>query len=621
MGELTEYLTNIACRYEQIWESETYLTPEVSIVIPAYNAEKYLEKCLESLLKQTFKNFEAIIVNDGSIDLTPEIANIFQHCDKRFKLITQKNKGLSGARNTGLCNAIGKYITFIDSDDYVSIDYIEKLYDACERNQCDIAVAEMIRKRKYSEKYSLHFEAEKTCIGLQEKIDICRIPACCYVCGKLFKTELIKGNLFKSGVYFEDVIWTPEILKKSNKLVVVPNIYYYYIVNPNSIVKSKQTTKKQLDSYNAKSYIVEFFENNNLKLKEKNKHVTKYIRYFLNIPVLKVKEYKNFETFYLFGFLPILKKQSSKYKYSNKTFLIFNTAAFGDVMICNSLIQNIKVKHPDSKIIFICNKSFEDVAKYQYGVDEVVTYDKKNINKSFLGFIKFCLEFKYKGAYASFICYRNERNFAISLLTGAKNIIILKRKDRKNCSINKSITNLFKELTNEDVIYYPIKYLAPDKISNDLSELIENKKIISFCPTTSQVHKDIPIETSVKLIKELNKQNKYKIVLTGCGDKCLKYRDDFLRHGCNFIDLVNKTTIPELSYILKKSKALITADTGTMHLGCAVDIPVLAIWYQKNTTDYGIDSNIYKSIMITNNQTVENILNNLEALLRGYNHE
>ena len=137
---------------------------------------------------------------------------------------------------------------------------------------------------------------------------------------KLFKKSLIENRPFQKGYYFEDVLWTPYVLSDADKIVVVPDCYYYYRVNNSSIVKSLQTPKKQHDSYYAKSKLLRFYEKNNLKMSEKNKNLTKYIYYFNKIPLIRVKEYKGFETSYLFGFLPVFRKKAQKqyYKFTSK---------------------------------------------------------------------------------------------------------------------------------------------------------------------------------------------------------------------------------------------------------------------------------------------------------------
>ncbi len=313
--------------YSPCLVGKTVTNPKVSIIVPCYNVEEYLEECISSLLKQTLKDIEIILINDGSNDLTPDILTSFSEIDKRIVLINQENKGVSNARNNGLTVAKGEYITFLDSDDWIDNDYIEKLYDAITRNSCDTAVSDMIRKRPNSNKYRLHFVEEKIYTNLNDKIKVTRVPACCYLCGKLFKKELINNFKFKENVYFEDMLLLPEVLKKSDKLVTVPNTNYYYRVNKNSIVKKAQSPKKQLDSYRAHKYIVKFFKENNLTLSNKSQRITKYIKYFLNIPVLKTKEYQNKLITYLFGFLPVKVKKipdNLKYKNIKKFFFIRN---------------------------------------------------------------------------------------------------------------------------------------------------------------------------------------------------------------------------------------------------------------------------------------------------------
>ena len=291
---------------------------KVSVIVPCYNVEKYLDDCLKSLLNQTLDSFEIICVNDGSTDNTPKLLEKYSD-NKKIKIINQKNQGLSGARNTGVINSNGEYLTFIDSDDWVNSEYLEKLYLAIVNNNCDMAISSMIRKRPKSEKYRMYFKDEKVYFDLQEKLDVSKIPMCCYVCGKLFKRDLIIDKPFKIGAYFEDVLWTPYVIKEAKGLVTVPDTYYFYRVNNQSIVKGVQSLKKQHDSFKAKSGIIKFYEENNLKLNEKSKNLTKYIYYFLNIPILKVKEYKGFETSYLFGFLPVFKKKALKNYYKFKS--------------------------------------------------------------------------------------------------------------------------------------------------------------------------------------------------------------------------------------------------------------------------------------------------------------
>ena len=110
------------------------MNPLVSVIIPIYNVEKYLGRCLDSVINQDYKNIEIILINDGATDNSLNIAIDYQKKDKRIKVFSQKNQGLSAARNTGLDKAVGNYITFIDSDDYVSKDYVSYMFNLLKKN-------------------------------------------------------------------------------------------------------------------------------------------------------------------------------------------------------------------------------------------------------------------------------------------------------------------------------------------------------------------------------------------------------------------------------------------------------------------------------------------------------
>ena len=116
--------------------------PLISVVVPVYNVEQYLKKCLDSIIKQKYNNLEIIIVNDGSTDNSQKICQEYVKKDKRIKLITQKNQGLSAARNTGIDNAHGKYISFVDSDDYLDLEFINELYNTIIENKSDISACD-----------------------------------------------------------------------------------------------------------------------------------------------------------------------------------------------------------------------------------------------------------------------------------------------------------------------------------------------------------------------------------------------------------------------------------------------------------------------------------------------
>lgn len=296
---------------------------KISVIVPIYNTSLYLSECLNSLINQTYKNLEIICINDGSTDNSLEILNEYQKKDNRIKIITQENQGLSSARNKGIEEANGELISFIDSDDWVDLNFYEKLVNALKKENADIAAASIIRTRKTYSKPRVKYEKQITANTLEEKIKACNIPKCCYVWNKIYKTSIVKNRNFKINAYFEDVLWTPLILKNSNKMVCVPDTNYYYRANSSSIVKKKQTPKKQQDAYFAKKFIVNFLKENNIPLSKKEKTIIKSIKYFLNFPILKIKEYENTQKYYLFGFLPVFSKTLKAPIIKDNTFIVW----------------------------------------------------------------------------------------------------------------------------------------------------------------------------------------------------------------------------------------------------------------------------------------------------------
>ena len=279
----------------------------ISVVVPVYNTSDFLKDCLESLLAQTYTDFEVICVNDGSTDSSLNILKEYQQKDSRIKILNQANQGLSMARNNGFKLAKGEYISFLDSDDWVTQDYLQKLYEALINTNSDIACSSILRKGKASERYRVLYKEEKIYTSLQEKFDICRIPVCCYVWNKLYKRSLIENFPFSAGMYFEDVLWTPYVLAKSASVVTVPNATYYYRANANSIVKKTPSEKKQRDLYFAKKKLFRFYEENGLFLAKKQKRVTKSLKYFKNILLMKEKDCDGIIFNYLLGFIRLPK--------------------------------------------------------------------------------------------------------------------------------------------------------------------------------------------------------------------------------------------------------------------------------------------------------------------------
>ena len=266
---------------------------KISVIIPVYNVEKYLNECLESIINQTFKDIEIICVDDGSTDGSSDILNKYSMKDERFKIITQKNLGISVARNKGIESATGDYIAFIDSDDYLlNMDYFEKLYSACKKYNADIAVASIIRGNEKKSGYIYKVEQEKIATDYEKKLKICNIPESNFVWNKLYRrSKLLDSRIrFPEGYLYEDVFVTCKLLFCMDKLVSVPNVVYFYRKRRNSVIKNRSVKAKH-DKLIAENEMYSFLKEKNISLKDLDGY-TKKIKLF-GITVFKTTIKKN----------------------------------------------------------------------------------------------------------------------------------------------------------------------------------------------------------------------------------------------------------------------------------------------------------------------------------------
>ena len=219
--------------------------PEVSLIIPVYNVESYLKQCLDSVINQTFKDIEIIIVNDCSCDSSLQIIKEYQQKDERIVLINlQENKGQGNARNEGLKIAKGNYITFIDSDDWVRVDYIETLYKTIKEHNVDLAIANISTYNNITGKIShikfpptiynnLNTKAIKSIILKQRMI--------WSSCSKIYKKSFIlNNNIFFKQILMEDILFNYEVILKTDNIILTDkNLYYYRIKRNLSTMENK----------------------------------------------------------------------------------------------------------------------------------------------------------------------------------------------------------------------------------------------------------------------------------------------------------------------------------------------------------------------------------------------
>lgn len=279
--------------------------PVISVIIPAYNVESYIGDCLLSLIKQTFKDIELIVINDGSTDKTGEIIKLFEK-DKRVKVITQQNKGVSEARNAGLNIAQSEYIGFIDSDDWVDENYYEKLYNAVCKYNADFGVTSILKHKIKYKKYNILYKKEKCVTSLKDKVKICedKTHRIFYVWNKLYKRSLIEDNnlRFPAGKVFEDVSFSIRTIYYAKSIVSVPGTKYHYIERSNSIVKSKDVDgKKKADKAWTYSDMIEFAHEKNIILPDKLNYETSYWK----TPLFKIYSGKYKKKITLFGLIAL----------------------------------------------------------------------------------------------------------------------------------------------------------------------------------------------------------------------------------------------------------------------------------------------------------------------------
>lgn len=274
---------------------------KISIVVPVYNSEKTLRSCIESLLNQTLKDIEVVLVNDGSTDESLFICQEYAQKDRRIKLVSKEHGGCASAKNCGLTFVNSDYVGFVSGYDRVDVDFYEKLYNSIIREKCDIAVASVVRQRQLLKNYNEIYKEEIIVESLKDKLKQSNVLKNCNICNKLYKTELVKKNVFNENSIYENMSWLPEIIKHSGKMVFVSNTSYH----DNRLEENKfKNLKYQTEYYNAQKDLVKFFDDNEVKLTEQEKTVTsKTISLFNKFTLLKVNELNYTKFYYLFGFI------------------------------------------------------------------------------------------------------------------------------------------------------------------------------------------------------------------------------------------------------------------------------------------------------------------------------
>lgn len=230
--------------------------PLISVVVPIYNVEKYLDRCITSIVNQTYKNLEIILVDDGSPDNCPQICDEWAKRDNRIRVIHKQNAGLGMARNTGIENATGEYIFFFDSDDYVDITLIEQCVDTANNNEAEIVIyghsdvyANGSLKTQMLNPTKKVYRERKYITELLSELLVYKLGFGISTCMKMFDLNLIKRHGFKykseREIISEDLYFLLEIFSKATTVAILPkNLYYYYKRN-DSLTKTYKKDRQE----------------------------------------------------------------------------------------------------------------------------------------------------------------------------------------------------------------------------------------------------------------------------------------------------------------------------------------------------------------------------------------
>lgn len=218
----------------------------VTIIVPVYNVEKYLPECIESLINQTYKNIQIILVDDASTDKCSEICDWYAEKDDRITVIHKEiNSGAASARNKGIDNAEGEYICFVDSDDYILPDFVEKLLANLYEYDADIAVCSFTsvfcnRQERYSFSDRIKVFTNKEYLE-QLLVDW----TCALACNKIFKAKLLENVRYEEGHKIDDEFFTYRLIMRANRIVQIDDSLYMYRMRASSVMKSAKNEKQR----------------------------------------------------------------------------------------------------------------------------------------------------------------------------------------------------------------------------------------------------------------------------------------------------------------------------------------------------------------------------------------
>ena len=293
---------------------------KVSIIVPIYNVEQYLAKCIESLVQQTYENIEILLVNDGSKDNSEKIMWEYAEKDNRTVCLNKVNGGLSDARNYGLKYATGQYCLFIDSDDWLAEHAVEVCVNKVNQTGAEVVAFDMIYV--YPDRETFATGGNFDVLTYKENPEVVLINNS--ACNKMFKTALFENIEFPKGLWYEDLATIPIVLSKASSVVKVNEGLYYYLQRESSIAHT--INPKVFDIYKAIHMVEKAFENTAL-----NVQIPKlYIEHGLNLTTIRIKndaddviKYWKMNNQHLDEYFPSWRTYKSFEGYSMKSKLIF----------------------------------------------------------------------------------------------------------------------------------------------------------------------------------------------------------------------------------------------------------------------------------------------------------
>lgn len=276
---------------------------KVSVIVPVYNVEKYIKKCLDSLVNQTLDGVEIIVINDGSPDNSQMIIDEYVKKYKNVKSYIKENGGLSDARNYGIKKATGEYISFVDSDDYIKKDMLEKMYNYAIKEDLDVVVCDSINV--YDNGSEILIKSNNNYSDNDVRNYIISPPM---ACTRLFKKTIFDKIQFKKNIYYEDLEMTPKVVNITDKIGFVSEGLYYYVQRDGSIMKQNVFNKKLLNIFDVLKSNKDLLED---KFPEEIEYM--YITHLLRTASLRFLNYDNGKE-YIYKIHNIMKEYFPKWK-------------------------------------------------------------------------------------------------------------------------------------------------------------------------------------------------------------------------------------------------------------------------------------------------------------------